>query len=116
MRIPRYIFVLLVAVLTAVWFAESAAFEPVQSKMTQRLSQALVSKDRDEVISVMVYLGDGLDIAALDNSLTLAAAGRKERHSRVVGALLQAAGESQEPVLELLERTQETWQVSQREE
>jgi len=82
--------------------AELAAFEPSSGLMTERLRQALSSQNPGDTISVLVYLKDELDIPALDHSLTLAAAGKKERHRRVVGALLQSARDTQEPVLALL--------------
>ena len=78
------------------------AFEPVSSRMTERLYQSLIYGDRDAFLSVILYLKDDLDIHALDHSLSLAAAGKKKRYQTVVKALLATAEKSQAALVELL--------------
>ncbi|HUU26221.1 MAG TPA: S8 family serine peptidase [archaeon] len=78
------------------------AFEPAASRMSDRLYQTLTYGESNEMISVILYLVDDLDIYSLDNSLTLAAAGKKKRYSTVVGALLASAEKTQALLLKLL--------------
>lgn len=103
--------VVFTAVLLTALASETSAFEPAQGVMTERLRQTLATRNPGDIISVLVYLKDDLDIQALDHSLTLAAARKKERHSRVVGALLQTANDTQEPVLAFLAEARNTGEV-----
>ncbi len=61
------------------------------------LEDALAAKSATEMTSVIVYMADQADIAAIDRSLTLSSAKRAERHQTVVGAL-QSAATAQEPL------------------
>ncbi|MEA2064114.1 MAG: S8 family serine peptidase, partial [Gemmatimonadota bacterium] len=79
--------------------------------MTERLYQALTGGATEKNISVLVYLADEFDVAALDHRLTLASTARKERHRQVVGALLQAAGQTQGPILQILAEGLDNGQV-----
>jgi len=88
-----------------------AAFEPVSSRMTERLYDSLAYGSGDQFLEVIVYLQDDLDIYALDHSLRLAAAGKKKRHSEVVGAMLASAGKAQAPLLEILEEAKKSGDV-----
>lgn len=79
------------------------AFAPVASRMTERLRQDLTYRAPDDIISVIVYIREDLDLHSLDRGLSLAAADKKKRHSTVVGAMLQSAQTTQAPVIPLLE-------------
>ena len=79
------------------------AFEPVASRMSESLRQTLVYGNTEDMISVIVYLKDDVDIYALDNSLNLAAAGKKTRYQTVVKALLASAGKTQSALLSVLD-------------
>ncbi len=70
--------------------------------MTEPLRQDLVYRAADDLIPVIVYLHEDLDLAGLSHSLTLAAADKKKRHSEVVGAMLASASQTQAPLIELL--------------
>jgi len=87
------------------------AFEPVSSRMTERLYSSLAYGRGDEFLEVIAYLKDDLDINALDNSLKLAAAGKKKRHSEVVGAMLASTQQTQAPLLEILEKAKNSGDV-----
>ena len=88
-----------------------AAFEPVSYRMTERLYGSLAYGSGDQFLEVIVYLKEDLDIYALDRSLRLAAAGKKKRHSEVVGAMLTSAGKAQAPLLEILEEAKKSGDV-----
>jgi len=87
------------------------AFEPVSSRMTERLYNSLVHGKGDQFLEVIVYLKEDLDIQALDNSLRLAAAGEKRRHSEMIGAMLASAEKTQAPLLEILENAKKSGDV-----
>ena len=70
--------------------------------MTDRLYGDLVKGQAEDFLPVIVYLHDDLDIQALDSGLKLAAAGKKKRHSEVVGAMLASTAQAQGPILDLL--------------
>jgi subtilisin family serine protease len=112
MPVKNILKILLPAALLASPAIEANAFEPLPGVMTERLSSTINSSDPEDNISVMVYLEDDLDLQALDNQLTLAAAGKKERHSQVVGAILQASGEAQKPILSLLSEARASGEVA----
>ncbi|MEA1996338.1 MAG: S8 family serine peptidase, partial [Gemmatimonadota bacterium] len=101
---PRIFFlsIFLFLCIFAMTVPQLAAFEPVASRMTERLRQRLSHGDSGEMVAAIVYLKDDLDIWALDHSLTLASAGKKKRHGTVVSALLQAADQSQASILKVM--------------
>ncbi len=92
----------LLAVLCASGLAHAAA--PVSSRVSTALFARLSAGDGSATVEVIAYIDDGLELAGLDRSLRLASAGKKKRHSEVVSTMLATAGQTQAPIIELLQQ------------
>ena len=66
------------------------------------LAATLFDTDPGEVVSVLVYLADRVDIEALDAELTDRRASRQYRHEMVVRSLQEKAQATQGPILQEL--------------
>lgn len=99
---PAYLITALLLLLTIP--PRLSAAEPVPGRLTDNLTRTFAEKAGTDTISVIIYLQDDLDLAAMDNQLTLASAGKKKRHETVIAALQSTAAESQTPIISLLER------------
>ncbi len=102
---PRRCCAILIALLAALSAPGLvSAAEPVGSRVSAGLFAKLSAGDGSATVEVIAYLNDGLELAGLDRSLRLASADKKKRHAEVVGTLLATAGQTQAPIIELLEQ------------
>ncbi|MFH1070003.1 MAG: S8 family serine peptidase [Candidatus Glassbacteria bacterium] len=111
-RKAHLILPLLLVILFAGGAERAAAFEPVGSRLSDRLYSDLTYGDPGAFLAVIVYLRDDLDIYGLDSGLRLAGAGKQKRHSEVVGALLAGARESQADILRQIETAAASGEVT----
>jgi subtilisin family serine protease len=102
---PKRFSLFLIALIAALSFCTIAhAAAPVSSRVSPGLFDRLTAVDGSATVEVIVYIDDGLELAGLDNSLRLAAADKKKRHSEVVNTMLATTGQTQAPIIELLEQ------------
>ncbi len=91
--------------------AALGAFQPVASRMTERLRQTLLHGDSTATVEAIIYLRDELDLDALRQGTQLSSAGRKARHAGVVTALQAVSQQSQAGLIALLETAAQSGEV-----
>lgn len=99
MQSPSHRARLCLALLSSLIAATAGEGAGRMSRLDQSLVNRLAVAAPDQVLSVLVFLEDQVDLAALDAAFSAARTPLAERHRTTVLALQEAAGGSQPPVL-----------------